>query len=186
MDASQSSAEMFRCDRQSMSLTRGGCARLWNSAQADTPDQGEGRWHCRACPIGAAHAGVSDPQGAADAEAAAIELEDLCPRCYRTGNRLIGDHLCVSCYNRAREIVRGRNCKGNPPKVVQARLRPVAVLVADAGAAHATRPTEFRAVTGAAEAMLTAAKAAGGKPLVFSRPTGLPHLVHDAAVKVAA
>lgn len=161
---------LFRCDRQAMTLSRAGCARLWNSLKDKPPQPFEGRWHCRACPIGAEHAGVAAPQVQADTEAAAIALEGLCPRCGGRGNRLIGGHHCVSCYNRGREIARGRNRKGNPPKVVMSRLGSVALQVSEAGAAHAGETRGFVSVTGGREAMLTAAKAAKGQPLVFSRP----------------
>lgn len=168
MEASKA-IETFRCDRQAMTLTRGGCARLWESLKDKPPQPFEGRWQCRACPIGAAHAGVAEPQAEADTAATEIALEGLCPRCERKGNRLIGGHLCVSCYNRAREIVRGKNRKGNPPKVVQARLAPLTLIVADPEAAHTSRATIFASVTGGAEAMLTAAKAAHGGSLIFAR-----------------
>jgi hypothetical protein len=173
MDAAKA-LETFRCDRQAMTLTRGGCARLWLSAQEKTPKQFEGRWHCRACPIGAAHAGREAPQQAADTEAAKMRLEGLCPSCERTGQRIIVSRgICVSCYNRRREVAVGRNRKGNAPKVVASRLGDVTLVVARADAAHAERATAFRSVTGAPEAMLAAARRAKGASLVFSRPVAV-------------
>lgn len=173
MQGATNTLDLFRCDRQAMTLSRAGCARLWQAAQDQAPKPFESKWHCRACPIGAANAGQAAPQDAADEAAAVIALEDLCPRCYRTGNRLIGGHLCVSCYNRAREVARGKNRKGNFPKVVAARTGDVDLRVSEPGAA-AVAPRRFAGVTSAPEAMLTAAKRARGKPLVFSRPEAPP------------
>lgn len=40
----------------------------------------------------------------------------ICGRCEQGATRLIHGHLCVSCYNREREYLKGRNAKGNAPK----------------------------------------------------------------------
>lgn len=165
---------IFRCDRQAMRLTRAGCARLWESARAEPPKPFEAKWHCRACPIGALHAGSAAPDEDAAEAAAVIALEDLCPRCYRTGNRLIGDHLCVSCYNRAREVARGKNRKGNRPVVVESRMGAVSMVVTEPGdAGHSVAARRFPAVMSCAEAMLHAAKRARGRPLQFSKPVAV-------------
>jgi hypothetical protein len=165
--------ELFRCDRLQMRLTERGCAKLWQSAQDQAPGPTESKWHCRACPIGAANAGVAQPETQSDEAAAVIELEELCPRCYRKGNRLIGDHLCVSCYNRAREVVRGKNRKGNRPVVVEARIVTVDIAVSEVGATHSTPARRFPNVMSCAEAMLMAAKQANGRPLDFSKPAAV-------------
>jgi hypothetical protein len=41
--------------------------------------------------------------------------------CGATGQRLIHDIICVSCYNRIAEALRGRNARGKPPT----KWRPV-------------------------------------------------------------
>jgi hypothetical protein len=183
MDSGTNTIETFRCDRQAMTLSRPGCARLWLAAQAQAPKPFESKWHCRACPIGAANAGQAAPQDTADEAAAVIALEDLCPRCYRKGNRLIGDHLCVSCYNRAREVVRGKNRKGNRPKVVEAKFIAVDVVVSEPGSSASVAPRRFSNVMSSEEAMLFAAKQAKGKPLTFSRPNAV--LVAPAVAEAA-
>lgn len=45
--------------------------------------------------------------------------------------RLIHGALCLSCYNREREVVVGRNAKGVPPKKAAAILRPWEALITD-------------------------------------------------------
>lgn len=45
----------------------------------------------------------------------------ICGRCHRIAPRLIRGHICVSCYNREREILLGKNAKGGKP----VKLRPL-------------------------------------------------------------
>jgi hypothetical protein len=79
---------------------------------------------CRGCPIGAAHA------GAQHIHYSTLFGQEICPRCRRGGLRMIRNRLCVSCYNRRREIRAGRNGRGNrptellqrPPKAREFRL----------------------------------------------------------------
>jgi hypothetical protein len=166
----------FRCDRQGMTLTVAGCKRLWTSAQERRPDPWEGRHACLSCPIGATHCG----QSSADAKAAAATeaLRKFCPRCSRRATRLINGEFCVSCYNRVREIARGRNCKGNPPIEVAARIHSVTLSI---GTEIAPAPAiqTFSGVASRAEAMILAAKAAKGR-VVFGAinlsliPSGAP------------
>ena len=91
--------DMMRCDRQSMTLTKSGCARLWRSAQDKRPSEWEGRFVCLTCAVGAANAGGSISVTASETEA----LRTICPRCQRRTLRFIGGRICVSCYNRERE-----------------------------------------------------------------------------------
>lgn len=156
-----------------MTLSVSGCSRLWRSAQASRPAPWEGRASCIGCPIGADHAGQSREE--ARAARAAETLRRICPRCPggpRPASRLINGAFCVSCYNRAREVARGRNGKGNPPAVVAARLHAVALAVAPSEAGSAPSVEVFPAVTSRVEAMILAAKRAGGRPLLF----GAPHM----------
>ncbi|KFG67127.1 hypothetical protein JH26_23815 [Microvirga sp. BSC39] len=39
----------------------------------------------------------------------------ICGRCHRSATRLIRKHLCFSCFNREREVIKGRNAKGTKP-----------------------------------------------------------------------
>jgi hypothetical protein len=43
---------------------------------------------------------------------------NICPRCRRGGSRMIGGRLCVSCWNREREVKIGRNAKNTRPQLV--------------------------------------------------------------------
>ncbi len=103
-------AGLFECTRLPghLSLSRQACAGNWLRArQAKTSDS---RYACRGCPIGSWHAGRPDDpvhQPAAPA--------NLCVRCHREHLRLVRHALCVSCYNRERELSLGRNRRGNYP-----------------------------------------------------------------------
>ena len=159
---------MFNCDRQGARLTKSACARMWQSARDRRPAPWEGRSACVGCPLGALHAGVA-PEVATAARAEET-LRRVCPRCSRATSRLINKQFCVSCYNRTREVARGRNAKGNPPVQVAARLHRVAMAVGRPGAAPSVEV--FSGVTGRVEAMLLAAKrsATGAGPIRFAPP----------------
>ena len=144
---------MFDCARRRLRLSVPGCARLFLSARADRPLPHEGRHGCLGCPVGAAHAGVELPPSPA------IEaLHAVCPRCRRVNGRIIHGRLCVSCYNREREVRVGRNRKGGVPRLA-ARLHRVRIAVTD-GAGHA-RVVERDAVD-LAEMLISTAQAATG------------------------
>ncbi len=152
---------MMRCQRRSVTLTESGCAASWEAARKKRPEPWEGRWHCRSCALGAEKAGKPLPQTAVAADA----LSCLCPRCFRPASRLINGHLCVSCYNRDREVARGRNAKGGVPRLT-AKLHNLTILVVEEGAVR--RETLDR-VTGSQEAMIMLAKRAR-RPMAFGRP----------------
>jgi hypothetical protein len=161
--------EMFRCDRQAVTLTVGGCARMWRSAREKRPAPWEGRSHCVGCPIGATHAG--DTQEEAAKARASEALRRICPRCIRPASRLINGRWCISCYNRVREVARGRNAKGNLPVVVIGRLHAVALTVSRPWPSNHPSETEtFSSVTSRTEAMILAAKREAGA-VFFGRPT---------------
>lgn len=40
---------------------------------------------------------------------------EICSRCHRVGMRLIGGDICVSCWNRQREVIIGKNARGRKP-----------------------------------------------------------------------
>lgn len=101
----------FRCDRMRATLTTDSCASMWR--RADACDDGS-HSACRLCPIGAVHAGE------VAASMSPLKGTMTCSRCHRASGRLIGRMICVSCYNRQREVTIGRNAKGTAPVKLQA------------------------------------------------------------------
>lgn len=70
---------------------------------------------CRSCPVGAIHA------GAVPITVSGLYGSSICPRCRKGATRMIGNRICVGCYNREREYLSGRNARGNAP----VRARPL-------------------------------------------------------------
>lgn len=106
--------QYFRCDRLSATLSVDSCAAMWRKANHEGSEQ---QYKCRVCPIGAVHAGETA------ASLSPLKGTTICGRCHRVASRLIRAHLCVSCYNREREIVIGKNAKGSLPT----KLRPLSL-----------------------------------------------------------
>lgn len=103
----------FVCRPLVATLSTDACADNWRRAQ----DSDDGSlWRCRNCVVGAEHAGET----AANLWYGRGQL--ICSRCHRGVARLIYDEWCVSCYNRQREYLVGRNARGAFPS----RMRPLA------------------------------------------------------------
>lgn len=113
--------KFFRCEWLKCSMSQEGCGRRFLQAAAAKGQAAERFESCRACPIGAAHAG-SDHVHLSPLYGAAI-----CPRCREGTTRMIGNPLCVGCYNRERELLSGKNARGNAP-VELARTRALRTL----------------------------------------------------------
>lgn len=96
----------FRCDRQRATLSTDACAHNWRLANHENSER---RTICKCCPLGAVHAGE------VAASMSPLKGTLTCSRCHRPAVRLIGKTLCVSCYNRERERLVGRNAKGTQP-----------------------------------------------------------------------
>lgn len=92
--------EEFQCQPLAMRLTRGSCADFWRSAQTLPKDSMRSTMKCRACPVGAQHAGRT-------IVVAAVLPQAICCRCHQPASKLVDGRICVSCYNRAREVVIG-------------------------------------------------------------------------------
>lgn len=114
---------MFRCDRMSATLQVSNCARMWEEANRKKPASQCNTSQCKGCSIGAEHAGISN------VSKSQLSGKPICARCHRVGLRMVGHHVCVSCWNREREWIIGRNRRGVPPKhhppLYQATIRYV-------------------------------------------------------------
>lgn len=108
----------FRCKRRKATLSVPACAHMWSEAQVADGLKAERLEVCRLCPIGAAHAGESVTV------TSRLFGSMICPRCRRGTTRMINGTRCVSCYNREREFLAGKNAKGTAP-VKLAPLFPV-------------------------------------------------------------
>ena len=111
----------FRCPTYAATISTSQCASMWRIARATSGDR---NMRCRGCSVGAAHAGEVHE------EVSALYGTPICPRCRRTGLRLIQGQVCVSCYNRQREFLIGRNAKGARPVKIKA-LPPRSIAYAD-------------------------------------------------------
>ncbi|WP_407122184.1 hypothetical protein [Bradyrhizobium sp. STM 3561] len=107
----------FACGPLRATLEIDACADNWRRANIDRDIS---RLKCRGCQIGAEHAGERG------ANTHPLRGTTTCGRCHRGASRLIHGHLCVSCFNRERELIKGRNGKGTPP-IKLARLDPRSV-----------------------------------------------------------
>jgi hypothetical protein len=109
---------VFTCERLNSVLTKEACAANYTRSNAPLS--------CKGCPIGSVHAdGLSD-RDESDRHAKAQAAHGLsCIRCERNEHtatkyiarfRLTRKHtLCLNCFNREREVVRGYNAKGAKP-----------------------------------------------------------------------
>lgn len=114
----------FRCDRMRASLSTEACSSMWR--KADELNDGSHN-ACRLCPIGAVHAGE------VAASMSPLKGSMTCARCHRGAGRLIGGMHCVSCYNRQREYLVGRNGRGKAPvKIGRLDARVVRYVAGDA------------------------------------------------------
>lgn len=98
---------MFRCERRNATLQVESCAAIWKAANSKSSSECNAM--CRTCPIGAVHAGEGD------AVMSQLRGQEICSRCHRIGMRLIGGDICVSCWNRQREVIIGKNARGRKP-----------------------------------------------------------------------
>jgi hypothetical protein len=139
-------------------MSTAACAKNYKAAPADAKS---GRLcGCIGCSVGSEHAGVSIP-------APGISDDVVCSRCLRSasqmressvGMRLVRGTICVSCYNREKEVIRGRNAKGTPPRK-WARLFPAGIGYVSGGSFCVTK---LPLVAHRVEAMLTVMRRAPG------------------------
>jgi hypothetical protein len=118
------SASVFVCERLRATLSTAACASNFRQGHA---------FACSGCPVGREHAVLFESFGEGQATKARIRgvaaqltpPGGTCVRCERQMPRLVRDRcLCVSCYNRERELKVGLNAKGQRPVLWRGRLHP--------------------------------------------------------------
>lgn len=169
--------EMFKCERWSASLAVEACMRRWKDAQTARGDRAAELERCRICPVGSVHAGQAFVQRSFYFDS------NICPRCRQgTTRRMIGNRLCISCYNREREYRIGRNAKGKKPiklgVINQLRPRVLRMAVTFAGGQRKTLIQFSAEVIDTEEAVLhTLRRTAGEVRFGFgAQPRGIRQL----------
>ncbi|MGY3551177.1 hypothetical protein [Bradyrhizobium sp. USDA 4469] len=104
----------FACAPLRCTLSVDACVANWRTS--DEAGMVGGNVQCKHCSVGARHA------GGADANTSPLRGTLTCARCHRGAMRLIRGMICVSCYNREREALQGRNGKGNAPVQLTAEM----------------------------------------------------------------
>lgn len=115
--------ELFECTRLHASMTIQACARRWLTRE----------YPCVSCEIGEWHAAQL---GLHRRIQASMPTPAPCLRCGRGTLKRVGGTLCISCWNRTREWVLGRNRKGGRPTIA---LRYFEVLMIDTAECPRTR-----------------------------------------------
>ena len=113
---------LFECPSPSyngLRLTPAACGQNWQRARTAQP--WDRCFPCRGCAIGALHAGEATPAPEPGDDGRA------CLWCGRKGQRLTGKVLCISCYNRSRELRTGSFRREAPPNLGRLRAYTVAL-----------------------------------------------------------
>ena len=167
--------DLFTCPNHlgDLRITPTTCAGMWSRARRDHEDALIRLAPCVGCQVGAGHAGV--PVSASVDPGSGLS----CVRCGSgTGRRLIGGGLCVSCYNRQREALIGRNARGSEPS----QHRPLFCAIAGVvGGDGDVRPARVDMVVSMLEAMLRLARSTGATR--FGRLPVIPHEVSAKALE---
>ena len=105
--------ELFTCPSipGNLRLTAISCSNQWKRSAEKKPGKGEVLFECRGCEIGAKNSGesfVSDLRKPS-------EVDRICCRCHRHAKNFVYKRLCISCYNRGLEVLKGVNAKGSKP-----------------------------------------------------------------------
>ncbi len=158
------------CVSRQLSCRAEACVADWQKAQRIKPAPWESRWHCRGCTDGAARAGVS-----AERALQAQQLDRLlhyCVRCHSPAERIVKG-FCLSCYNRERELITGKNRKGTFPVLLHARypVRAWQLRFRNATVPSGSWQWPAHRAADALEAMLTLIRQQRTL-LLFARPVG--------------
>lgn len=140
--------DYFRCEKLRAKLSTVACSNLYQQAMSPRGLETGQRPQCRGCPLGALHSGVV-PETASSSR---FLGQLICSRCHEHTRRLIRKSICVSCYNREREVMIGKNAKGGAP--VHCRQVSSATLACVLGSDAAVKVRRFDRVTSRLEAVL--------------------------------
>lgn len=118
-------ARFFRCEPLWAKLTPEACSKNVATKAAI---------QCARCPIGKLHVLECAPQLPKKRDRnghpyRGVEPARRCTRCSNVTFRLLGGMICVSCYNRQRELRIGANAKGGPPRLAATQLHRAVCLV---------------------------------------------------------
>jgi len=114
--------DLFRCQPWRATLSIPACAGRWREAQVAKGERADELRLCRQCPTGAIHAGKPF------IHRATVFGNNICPRCRRgTTRRMIANRVCISCFNRQGEVLRGENRKGTRPLKAASALHLVRI-----------------------------------------------------------
>src|SRR5258708_8637238 len=108
------SGQFFICTAYRATLSVSACAARYQNSKSRPNPELDPFALCRGCPIGAAHAGET-PIARHSPHCAEFLDADRCARCWKRTLRRLIRGLCISCYNRGREFLAGRNSKGTRP-----------------------------------------------------------------------
>lgn len=104
--------KFFMCPKYRAKLSQKTCAAMYREGRRNARHPDNRRAECVGCPIGARHA---DDQGAQPVVVKLPVGRHQCVRCHGYAARLVQGGLCISCYNREREVRSGSNALGNAP-----------------------------------------------------------------------
>lgn len=127
------------------------------------------RLRCQGCALGAQHAvQACGLARSADAGIPLLSGRRVCPRCLRPAQRIIGAHLCVSCYNRQREVLVGVNRHGKRPSTPAPK--PIRVMVMESDRLSLVRVDRAYSLL---EATILAARRSGARVFGWCAQAGL-------------
>lgn len=154
----------FVCPSGYGTLSDKACARNFSEATSAKSRAIRRMELCDGCETGAAHAGVTEIEVRRDAGL-------VCARCEKPATRLIRGSVCVSCYNREREVLIGKNAKGQVPVRCSKLYQEMISVVARSGRLKLCKLD--RVVSGKGEAMRTII-AQEGNPVYFVETVPTP------------
>lgn len=148
--------QYFACPRGLGRFAVAHCVRMYGEAISGW-SRAE-RVTCRGCAAGACHAGVHAESRFA--------LTRTCSRCHRKASRLIRASICLSCYNREREVLIWRNRKGGPPKF----CKPIGAVQLQVATPEAVRVEVVERVASRLEAVIAVLRRSPDAAIGWSAP----------------